>query len=290
MHKISILLVIEREDAIHRSVSRALMFARYLNARLSIMFCDIAGPSMRPRATAMSGASDDAREYLQSLRNYIIAPDIEITTEAAFEGTVAGHVLRKLTNDPFSLVIKSVSRTYDAPDMQPARDLIRSSQVPVLLTHGEPWHPVARFAAAVDLMNPQSPKLPDTVVETAESLRGACGAELDLVYVRPAGPPSDATLREPAAQSALQALARQAGVDPGRAHIIAGDFVNALPRFALHREYDLIALGAACTAEAPDRGLLEQLLRLTVCDLLFVKPLPVSAVRARWWASLRRGP
>ena len=190
----------------------------------------------------------------RSLQNYIIAPDIEITTEAAFEGTVPEHMQRKLHRNPCSLVIKSVSRACGAPDIRPAWDLIRGSPVPVLLTHGQVWHPVARFAAAVDLMNSQSPGLPETVVNSAAFLRGACGAELELLYVQPAAPQHDAPLREPSRQGRLQRLARQAGIDPEHARVIAGDFVDALPRFALQREYDLLAVGAACTAEAPSRA------------------------------------
>jgi hypothetical protein len=281
MQKTSILLVIEREDAIHRSVSRALMLARYLHARLDIMFCDIAGPSMRPSSTALSSVSKDAQDYLFSLRNYIIAPDIEITTNAAFEGTVAEHVLRKLQSNSCAMVIKSVSRVHDGlVDARPAWDLIRNSRAPLLLTRGEPWHPKPRFAAAVDFMNRRSSGQPLAVAQIGESLRLACDAQLDLIRVQ--APDAQG---EPSEDWRLQGLGRQLTIAAQRLHTIAGHAGDALPRFVAQQDYDLLAIGAAdAPGDVQERGLLEHLLRLTLCDLLFVNTAQSDPQRTpnRW--------
>jgi nucleotide-binding universal stress UspA family protein len=138
------------------------------------------------------------------------------------------------------------------------------------LTQGRPWHPQARFAAAIDLMDSHRPQLSHVISRTIVSLRGACGADLDLLYAQPDGLPDAPAM----ARSLLQALLPEVAPAAARVHLLEGDAKQVLPGFAQERDYDLIAVGMLREASFACylRSLLAQLLRSLRGDVLIVKP------------------
>ena len=221
----SILLAAEREDAVHQSVNRALMLARYLDARLDILLCDLYRPFTAGVERPLPNVAE-AHAFLAALRNSVSAPDVEITTDAAFEGTLHEHVAKKVRLERSSLVIKGVARAPVARDSQLNWQLIRSSPAPLLLTRGNPWQPRPRFAAVVDMRQDQSPALSAAVIDIATSVQHACGAKLDFLCL-------------PGRTQSLTGL----GAGPERLHVLGPD--ETLPQFVAERRYDLVAL-AVC--------------------------------------------
>jgi nucleotide-binding universal stress UspA family protein len=243
----SILLAAERGDAVHQSLSRALMLARYLDARLDILLCNLDRPFAGAPAAA-AGPNDpaaEARAYLASLLNSVNAPDVEITADAAFEATLHEHVARKARLENSLFVVKGLGGTRAARDDYLNRQLIESCPVPLLLNRGRAWHPRPRFAALIDLRHGRATAVAAAIV----TLGQACGADLDLLCL-------------PGAAAAPAGF----GVAPERLHMLGDDAAEALPQFVAARGYDLIALTVS------ERGLAERLLEPAAHDLLFVKP------------------
>ena len=286
----SILLAAEREDAVHQSVNRALMLARYLDARLDILLCDPDLPAAAGNGAASQRSAAEAREYLEALRNSILAPDVEITTEAAFDGSLHEHVARKVRREGSSLVVKGMGRIPQARENHLNWQLIRASPAPLLLTRGHPWHPRARFAAVID---GHSPRHSSIAANVGASLQLACGADLDLIYLQ-----GDAGASEQA-----QSIAGDLHVAPDRLHILGRDGAEVLPQFIGQRGFDLVALP---TAGEPagfgvERALADKLTKSTDLDLLFVQQAdgnraeiaagktPFSLVGRSWAKALRSG-
>lgn len=241
----SILLAAERGDAVHQSVSRALMLARYLDARLDILLCDVDRPFAGAPTTALPyDPGAEARAYLASLQNSVSAPDVQITAEAAFDATLHEQVGRKARRGNPLFVVKSLARSRSAREDHLDWQLIQSCPVPLLLNRGHAWHPRPRFAVLIDLRRAVGP----AAVESLAALREACGAELDLLCL-PGGAQSPAGY----------------GVAPQNIHMLGENAPEALPQFIAARAYDVVAL------TTPDRGLADRLLEPAAHDLLFVK-------------------
>jgi hypothetical protein len=285
----SILLAAERGDAVHQSVNRALMLARYLDARLDILLCDPDLPAAAGNGAASQRSAAEAREYLEALRNSILAPDVEITTEAAFDGSLHEHVSRKVRREDSSLVVKGMGQIPQAREKHLNWQLIRASPAPLLLTRGHPWHPRARFAAVID---GHSPRHSSIAADVGASLQLACGADLDLIYLQ-----GDAD----GASEQAQSIAGDLHVAPDRLHILGRDGAEVLPQFIGQRGFDLVALP---TAGEPagfgvERALADKLTKSTVLDLLFVQQaegkraeiaagkIPFTLVSRSWTKPLR---
>ena len=118
------------------------MLARYLDARLDILLCNLDRPFAGAPAAA-AGPNDpaaEARAYLASLLNSVNAPDVEITADAAFEATLHEHVARKARLENSLFVVKGLGGTRAARDDYLNRQLIESCPVPLLLNRGRAWH------------------------------------------------------------------------------------------------------------------------------------------------------
>jgi nucleotide-binding universal stress UspA family protein len=268
---VSILLVAAREHSIHQSVSRALMLARYLQARLDILLCDSERPLAADSGRGASHATEEAHQYLEALRKSVSAADIEITTDAAFEGPLHELVAQKARKENSTLVIKSATQLRTTHGLHANWQLIESCPVPLLLTHGRPWHPRARFAAAIDVMDRQWPGLTDRVTKSITSLKGACGADLDLVYAQPDRLPL-APEGESPAQLRLEKLMREFFVEPQHMHVLSGEASEVVTRFCAEHDFDLVALGVpgSPSLSAFIGSLSGRLLQSMRCDILFV--------------------
>jgi hypothetical protein len=170
----SILLIAEAEDSIQQSTNRALMLARYLRARLDILFCSTERGYLSRSAQAAETRAQ-AHEYLESLRASLAAPDVEITTEAAFEGRLHEQVLHKARAAGSTIIVKSTERFGSRRAVRIDWPLLQHAPAPVLLTQGRAWHPRARFAVALEVRDSADRELPSTVAQTLERLSEACG-------------------------------------------------------------------------------------------------------------------
>jgi hypothetical protein len=176
----SILLIAEAEDSIQQSINRALMLARYLRARLDILFCNTERRYL-PLVAQAPETRAQAREYLESLRKSVTAPDVEITTEASFEGHLHEQVAHKARRCGSAMIVKSAERFGSRRRVPIDWPLLQHAPAPVLLTQGRAWHPRARFAAAVEGETAADTALPPGIGATLTGLCEACGAELRLL-------------------------------------------------------------------------------------------------------------
>jgi universal stress protein E len=272
----SILLIAEPADADRRSLSRALMLARYLHAGIEIVFFDSGHPyTQRPFVTPKATAS----RYLEALRKSVMAPDVDITTDTAPECSLQDTIAQKTAQDGVELVIKAAGHRRMPSGGQADWQLIRHCPTPLLLTQGRPWHPRALFAAAVDVMDRQKPSPSRAIARLSSHLRIACGADLVLLYAQPERASSQAWLSEAQAQIRLQELGLEIEIQSQHLRVLHGRPSEILPRFAVEKGLDLIALGAVDQPSFPAfvGSLAGQLLRATDSDLLFVKPSRHSA-------------
>jgi universal stress protein E len=276
----SILLIAEPADAVRQSLSRALMLARYLHARIDIVFFD-AGRPYTPRSSAAPQATAHAHQYLQALRASVTAPDVAITTDGAFEGFLPEYIAQKVVEQGAELVIKAAGHRRMGHSSRIDWQLIRSCPAPLLLTQGRAWHPRPRFAAAIDILDRRTPNLPVAIAQTSSWLRGACGADLTMMYAQTQKSSAMVPGEESPAQLRLRQLGLEFAIDPQDLHMLSGNANEALPRFAGERAYDLVAVGVSDRSSFPEfvGSLSGQLLRATDCDVLIVKPGSYSALQ-----------
>lgn len=186
---VSILLIAEAEDSIQQSIIRALMLARYLRARLDILFC---------RMEHGGRSHAHAHAYLDSLRNSVAAPDVEITTEASFEGPLHEQVADKARAAGSRIIVKSTERIGRARETRIQWPLLQHAPVPVLFTQGRVWNPRPCFAA-IEGMGASAPML--------AWLSEACGAQLRRL-------PAHAELEQLDADQDIDLLAVLVSTDP----------------------------------------------------------------------------
>jgi universal stress protein E len=179
--------------------------------------------------------------------------------------------------------MKSASRKHPGRFALDAADweLMRASPASLMLVRGRPWHQEPRFAAMVDMRDPETPSAAKEILHTAEYLAVGCGASLDAVYCE----------REPAAADraacaeGLQGLAREHGIRADRIHVLSGDPDEELPAFASRNDYDVLVLGVLTHRRsfASWVGKLTGRMADTLdCDIVLVKePAVAAAIRAR---------
>jgi universal stress protein E len=272
----SILLIAEPADAERQSLSRALMLARYLHARIDIVFFDSGHPYTQrsfvtPKATA--------HRYMEALRNSVTAPDVDITTDAAIAGSLQDTIAQKAAEDGVELVIKAAGHRRVPSGNHADWQLISHCPTPLLLTQGRPWHPRALFAAALDVTDRHTPNLSFVIAQISAQLRIACGADLILLYAQPERASSQAMVSEAQAHIRLRQLGHENGIEQQQLRVLDGKASEILPRFVVEKGLDLIAIGAMDQPSFPQfvGSLAGQLLRATDSDLLFVKAARDSA-------------
>jgi universal stress protein E len=267
----SILLIAEAADADRQSLSRALMLARYLHARIEIVFFD-----------AVHRYTPAARQYLDALRRSVTAPDVDIATDAAIVGSLQDTIAQKAADEGVGLVLKAAGHRRVPGGSHADWQLIRQCPTSLLLTQGRPWHPRAVLAAAVDIMDRSTPSVSRAIARMSSKLQIAFDADLALLYAQPEHVAVQAWLSEAQAHVSLRQLGREFEIKPQQVRVLRGQASQILPRFATENGCDLIALGAGDQPSFPQfvGSLCGQLLRATYCDLLFVKPGRCDAQRA----------
>ena len=276
----SILLLVERGDQGHQALSKALLLARHLHARLELFLCDTERFSFAKSSSgeaavgALAARVAEGREYLLALRKSMLVPDIEVSSDAVCHVSLRAALADKLRHDPVDLVVKAGYATEANRDAHRAIDwpLVASCTVPLLLTRGRPWHPVPRFAAAVDLQDRQGRALSSAITAIGESLSRGCGAELEILFAH-ASP--GAEFAEERLTGTLNAIARAHRLDAHRLQYLNGEPGEVLPRVVTHRDYDLIVMGKPRHGGPSElsRSVAARVVKASTGDVLFAQPV-----------------
>jgi nucleotide-binding universal stress UspA family protein len=263
-------LVVARSDSVHQGVNRALMLARYLRAPIHIVLCGEGGLQTLTEERGAQ-AREDAGLYVEALRKSISAPDVPITTTIALDGLLPQCAAQAARIHPPQLVVKAAVGSpggFGRNDW----DLVSQCPAPLLLTHGRPWHPLARFAAAVEIPDRSYSGAALEVARVSLALSDACGAQLDLICAEPEPLMPSAPEGESAPALARQRLSGTLGLSAEHVHQLAGAPAEVLPPFIARRGYDLIVVGSHPYASRKDFAVATtgRLLSSVGCDLLFI--------------------
>jgi universal stress protein E len=292
----SILVVVDLSPTAADAVAKAIVLARKFGARIELFMCDAERAFMLSQAYVPAGVQEarkscniQTRRYLESLKELANAPDVTMTVDTACESPLYESVVRKVLREHPDLVIKNVTmakgqRTaeFNATDWQ----LMRTCPAALMLTRGRKWQEKPRLAAAIDASAAESAGLAGGILSTAGELLQSTGGDLDIIYAEPLE--LQDTEREKGART-LQALTDQVSNVTPHVHVLAGKPEVSLPRFAGHRNYDAILLGALThrpgyTAQVGT--LTSKLMDALECDFILLKPSAYrSPIACTWSAS-----
>jgi universal stress protein E len=278
----SILVVVERTSDASRLMSKVLLLAHALGARLELFQCDSEQAYVLGHAYAREGvraaqtaAVAQAHRYLAGLRDLAVAEGVETAIDAECDSPLYETVVRKVLRCGPDLVIKSIAaadtgqhRLSDPNDWQ----LMRTCPATLMLSGHRAWRAAPRIAAAIDVSEGESDLLSRSVIEVAGALARALRAELHVAY----GETGSASASPAAARSQkLRRLCDEAGIAPDRTHVLSGQPERTLPAFFGEQGYDALVLGALAHRTAgttPVGTLTSTLLDALDCDFVLVKP------------------
>jgi universal stress protein E len=276
----SILVVIDPADESRQVLNKAMILARHFRARLELFLCDsenayaLSHSYDRQSVSAAREASlAGGRRYLDAVRR-TLAEDVQITTHVACESPLYEAIVRRALETRPDLVIKGAAGSrplrrfsLDANDWQ----LARACPVALMLTRGRPWNARPRFAAAVDVSDPDGGALARTILHAAGFIAGGCTADLEVVFSS-AAPDSEA--RKAQADS-LARLVNEFRVGAQQMTVLRGMAEETLPAFAARKEFDVLVMGALTRRRglaALVGTLTSKLVDALDCDFVLVKP------------------
>jgi len=300
----SILVVLDRSARDTPLVTKALLLARELNARIEFFSCDAEHEYAPPHAsdqrrleTARQNAVADLYDYLRRLSHVVTAQNVAVTIDVVCESPLYEGIVHKVFKSCPDLVMKAAGGepsaggpTLDANDWQ----LVRTCPVPLMLSRGGAWSSRPRFAAAVDVSEEETPGLLERILRSAAYLSAGCRGELDLVF----GECSRADAPNGKSHAAkLRNLAKELHLGEDRVWMLTGDPAATLPAFAAKQHSDVLVLGALTHQTRAPRlvGTLTRKLMDTLdCDFLLLRPgrfeFPVRGQHEKVWAAgTRRG-
>jgi nucleotide-binding universal stress UspA family protein len=189
-------------------------------------------------------------------------------------------VADKLRRSRVDLVVKAAYSSQLGRNQHGSIDwpLVESCAAPILLTRGRPWHPVPRFAAALDLQDREGGALRSAITAIGDSLSRSCGAQLEAIFAN-ARPDSEREAEELIAGG--NAIAQKLRLDTRRLRYLYGEPSEVLPRFVAHCDYDLVVMGKprhGGPAERP-RSVAVRVVKATAGDVLFAHPVAESTRR-----------
>ena len=300
----SILVVLDRSARDTPLVTKALLLARELNARIELFSCDAEheyalrhASDQRGVETARQKAVADLYDYLRRLSHWVTAQNVAVTIDVVCESPLYEGIVHKVFKSCPDLVMKAAASessegrpTLDANDWQ----LVRTCPVPLMLSRGGAWSSRPRFAAAVDVSEAETPGLLERILRSAAYLSAGCRGELDLVFGECPG--ADAPSGKSHAAK-LRNLARELHLGDDRVWTLTGDPAATLSAFAAKQHSDVLVLGALTHQPHPTTlvGTLTRKLMDTLdCDFLLLRPgrfeFPVRGQNeAAWAARPRRG-
>lgn len=244
----SILVIADRSPADRLLLLKAIGLARAFGARIELYTCDSEHAADLRRAYDTAGVEKEwldcvwaGRQYLEALRESVAASDVQIFTDCMCDTRVQLAIARKIDACHPDLVMKKARKAHpgrfalDAADW----DLMRACPANLMLVRNRPWKQPARFAAMVDMRDPEIPSAGKEVMHAAEYLTVGCSADLDVVYCeREETQPDRVSLAQE-----LIALAREHQVESNHIHVLSGNPDEVLPAFASRNDYDMVVLG-----------------------------------------------
>jgi universal stress protein E len=300
----SILVVLDRSARDTPLVTKALLLARELNARIELFSCDAEHEyalkhayDQRGVETARQNSVADLNDYLRRVSHLVTAQNVAVSIDVVCESPLYEGIVHKVFKSCPDLVMKAAASeqsagrpTLDANDWQ----LVRTCPVPLMLSRGGAWSSRPRFAAAVDVSEEETPGLLERILRSAAYLSAGCRGELDLVFGECSGADA-ANGRSHAAK--LRNLAKELHLGENRVWTLTGDPADTLPAFAAKQHSDVLVLGALThQRHAPTLvGTLTRKLMDTLdCDFLLLRPgrfeFPVRRQNEEAWAAdARRG-
>ena len=300
----SILVVLDRSPRDAPLVTKALLLALELNARIELFSCDAQSEYALNDASDQRGVENarrksvaDRYDYLRRLSHSVTAQNVAVAIDVLCESPLYEGIVHKVLKSCPDLVMKAAAgepsagrSTLDANDWQ----LVRTCPVPLMLSRGGAWSPRPRFAAAVDVSEEETPSLRERILRSAAYLSAGCRGDLDLVF----GECSSADARGGKSHAAkLRNLARELQLGDDRVWTLTGDPAATLPAFAAKQHSDVLVLGALTHQAHPTQlvGTLTRKLMDTLdCDFLLLRParfeFPVRGQNeVAWAAGPRRG-
>jgi universal stress protein E len=276
----SILAVIDPADETRHVVAKAMVLARHFGARLELFLCESEYAYSLQHAYDPTGVAEARRQCIDNGHRYLdavkrsLAEDVAITTHVGCSSPLYEAIVHRVQESRPDLVIKSAAGhhplqrfTLDANDWQ----LARTCPVPLMLTRGRPWSARGRFAAAVDVGDPNSGGLARSIMQTAGFFTHACRAQLDVIYSE-----SDVADEKGRTErkNALSHLVNEFKMGGERQHVLVGEADETLPAFAAQQDYDLVFLGALTRQHGASTligTLTSRLVDALECDFVLVK-------------------
>jgi universal stress protein E len=193
-------------------------------------------------------------------------------------------ILARVSSHCPDLVIKAPSGTHPlrrwalgANDWQ----LSRECPVPVMLAGQKSWAGTVRFAAAVDVSDPDAVGFARSILHTAGFLSLGCRGHLDVLYSE--REQKDETVRMERAVKLAQ-LVREFHVGSERLQLFNGTPEERLMPLIAARGYDVLVLGAMSHRSGfanPFDCLSSRLVDASDSDVVLIKPMLAAAAVAR---------
>jgi universal stress protein E len=307
----SIAVLVDPHAQVHPAVDKACRLAAGFHAAVELIICD-----PQPRAAASNFFDAEtcrlAQEQLmlphlaqlESLAEPLRARGLRVRTDVLLEAPRQSVVLRKIRQLRPSMVIKDTHRhSLIRRTLLTHLDwlLIRECPAPLLLVKDRPWPSAMRLAGAVDPGHPDDKPwtLDHEIIGTLEYLATGIASDLSVVNAFGALPeyvaanagstaPAfvDAAVIEAARRrqrEALRQLMLGHSLGAQQVHLVEGNPVDALPRFAAEHRIDVLAMGVIARGSLFEHFIgstAERILDLLDCDVLVVKPESLSV---RMW-------
>jgi universal stress protein E len=256
----SIFAAVEHPDTGAAVLDKAVALARHFGARVELLV-------IQPMNRTAFVPRSEALQYPF------------ITVRAVSRGREAVHavLLREVRDRQPDLLIKAPSGahplrrwTLTANDWQ----LSQECPVPLMLAGAKPWADPVRFAAAVDVSDPDNAEIARGVLHTAGLLALGCHGRLDVLYTERER--NDEFLRMERAVRLAQ-LVRDYHVGCERLQMFEGTPDKRLPPLIAARQYDVLLLGSVSHRRRLSesiRSLSSRLAEATEGDVILVRGQP----------------
>jgi universal stress protein E len=285
----SILAVVDPADETRKVVVKAMVLARHFGARLELFLCDSESAYSMRHAYDPTGLEHARRQCVSNGQRYLdaicrtLAEDVTVSTHVACSSPLYEAIVQRVIQTRPDFVVKSAAGhhplqrfTLDANDWQ----LARTCPAPLLLTRGVPWSAEGRFAAAVDVADPDGAALSRSIMQAAGFLTLGCRGRLDVIFCERDTHDTAAVARH---KDALTRLVNEFSVGGERQQVLAGEADDTLPQFTARQGYDLIVLGALTRRHGPASlmgTLTSRMVDAMDCDFVLVKSDPCTTPRA----------
>ena len=299
----SILVVLDRGTCDTLLLSKALVLARELNARIELFSCDSEHAYTPQHAdergdieTARQNSIADRYDYVRRLSHLVTAQNVAVSIDVVCESPLVEGIVHKVFKSCPDLVMKAAASAgsagraaLDSNDWQ----LVRTCPVPLMLVRGGAWSPNPHFVAAIEVSDEETPGLREKIVRSAAFLSAGCRGELDLVI----GEHTNGDLSTGKADAArLRRLSQELHLSSDRIWTLARDPTATLPTFGAAQHPDVLVLGAPThqthaterVGSVSRRNLMDTL----NCDIILLRPrrfeFPVPVRNPEAWAGEAR--